>query len=86
MKKFHSHIWGAEVKVVTDHHALCWLITKKRPSRQPGSMGTLLKGIPAPNYKNGRLHEDADALSRYPVATKGIEDDEDDLLPGFAAT
>ncbi len=22
-KKFHSYIWGAEVKVVTDHHSLC---------------------------------------------------------------
>ena len=29
VKKFHSYIWGAEVKVVTDHHSLCCLTTKK---------------------------------------------------------
>jgi hypothetical protein len=36
-------------------------------------------------YKSGRLHENADALSRYPVTTKGEDDNEDDLLLVFSA-
>lgn len=27
--KFHTYIWGAKVKVVTDHHALGWLTSKR---------------------------------------------------------
>ena len=34
---------------------------------------------------SGRLHEDADALSRYPIAEKGTDDEEDELLPVFTA-
>jgi hypothetical protein len=86
VKKFHSYIWGAEVKVVTDHHALCWLITKKDLAGRLARWALSVQVYqPQIVYKSGRLHEDADALSRYPVTTKGTEDDEDDLLPVFSS-
>jgi hypothetical protein len=29
VKKFRFFIWGHPIKIVTDHHVLCWLQTKK---------------------------------------------------------
>jgi RNase H-like domain found in reverse transcriptase len=29
VKKFRPFIWGQPIKVVTDHHAICWLFSKK---------------------------------------------------------
>jgi hypothetical protein len=66
VKKFHSYIWGAEVKVVTDHHALCLLITKKDLA---GCLARWALSVqvyqPQIVYKSCRLHEDVDALSWY---------------------
>ncbi|KZS07216.1 Uncharacterized protein APZ42_029109 [Daphnia magna] len=67
VKKFRSYIWGMETLVVTDHHALCWLLTKKdlagRLARWSLQLQEFLLRIA---HRNGRLHSDADALSRYP--------------------
>lgn len=30
VQKFKNYVWGMKVKVVTDHHSLCWLMKKKR--------------------------------------------------------
>lgn len=84
VKKFHSYIWGTKVKVVTDHHALCWLTTKKDLAGILARWALSIQNYqPEIVYKSGRLHEDADALSRYPM--DGIEDndDEEDLLPVY---
>ena len=27
--KFKAYIWGCRIRVLTDHHALCWLLKKK---------------------------------------------------------
>ncbi|KZR98202.1 Uncharacterized protein APZ42_006494, partial [Daphnia magna] len=68
VKKFRSYIWGMETLVVTDHHALCWLLTKKdlagRLARWSLQLQEFLLRIA---HRNGRLHSNADALSRYPT-------------------
>jgi hypothetical protein len=48
-----------------------------------GPIGTIYQ--PVIIYMSWRLHEDADALSRYPIAEKGTNDEEDELLPVFTA-
>ncbi|KZS19711.1 Uncharacterized protein APZ42_013760 [Daphnia magna] len=68
VKKFRSFVWGMDTLVVTDHHALCWLLTKKDISGRLTCWSLqlqefLLRII----HRNGRLHTDADAFSRYPV-------------------
>ena len=32
LKEFQYIIWGCQINVITDHHALCWLISKKELS------------------------------------------------------
>lgn len=67
-KKFHSYILGKKVRVITDHHAFCWLTTKKDLEGRLALWVLLIQGNePLVLYKCGRLHEDADALSRYPA-------------------
>ena len=86
VKKFHSYIWGAKVRVITDHHALCWLTTKKDLAGRLARWALSVQAYqPQIVYKSGRLHEDVDALSRYPGGDMGEEDDVDDLLPLYTA-
>ena len=33
VQRFRTYIWGMKVRVVTDHHSLCWLMKKKELSR-----------------------------------------------------
>ena len=69
VKKFRFFIWGRPIRIVTDHHALCWLQSKKdlagRLSRWAMQLMEYKYTIA---HKDGRLHADADALSRYPLA------------------
>ncbi|KZS00818.1 Uncharacterized protein APZ42_002732, partial [Daphnia magna] len=73
VKKFRSYIWGMETLVVTDHHALCWLLTKKdlagRLARWSLQLQEFLLRIA---HRSGRLHSDADALTLPSRRGKGI--------------
>ncbi|KZS03385.1 Uncharacterized protein APZ42_033841 [Daphnia magna] len=84
VKKFRSYIWGMETLVVTDHNALCWLLTKKdlagRLARWSPHIQEFLLRIA---HRNGRLHSDADALSRY--LTDAPQELDEELQCMFAA-
>ena len=78
MKKFRFLIWGCEIKIVSDHHASCWLMSKKELGGRLSRWSCFLQGWnPVIVHKNGGLHTDADALSRHPVGA-GTEDQDQD--------
>jgi len=68
IKKFRPYIFGCPIKIVTDHHALCWLQSKADLAGRLARWSMVLTEYKYTiAHKNGRLHNDADALSRYPV-------------------
>ena len=79
-QKFKLYIRGQKVKVVVDHHALCWLITKSDLAGRLARWSLAIQDIEIEIcHRSGRLHEDADALSRQPVG----ESEQDPDLPLF---
>ena len=70
MAHFRPYLLGAKFVVVTDHRPLVHVRTMKQPA---GRMGRWLHAISQFDfevvYKPGRLHTDADALSRICAAT-----------------
>ena len=82
LKKFQYIIWGCEINVITDHHALCWLMSKKKLSGRLARWATVVQGEHLKIiHKSGKLHRDADAMSRYPVT--GGDDEVDELNGNF---
>ena len=67
-KKFNSYVWGSKIKFVTDHHALCWLLSKRElAGRLSWWALSLQEDYLTTVHKNGSRHIDADALSRFPI-------------------
>lgn len=68
-------IFGRHVRVVTDHHALCWLKTCRDPT---GKLARWAIKLSEYNYtvvhKSGIAHKDADCLSRNPVNEPTTDD------------
>ncbi|KZS07750.1 Uncharacterized protein APZ42_028457 [Daphnia magna] len=72
VKKFRPYIWGTKIVVKTDHHAICWLMTKQELSGRLERRSLSLQEYDITIcYKKGSLQEDADALSRYPIQEGG---------------
>ena len=67
---FHPYLLGAPFVVVTDHRPLVHLNTMKHPAGKVGRwLHTLSQYTFTVEYKPGRLHVDADALSRMCAVT-----------------
>ena len=84
LQKFRYIVWGCYIVIVTDHHALCWLPTKKELSGRLARWALLIQGKSIQIiHKSGKKHTDADALSRFPVSGVNAELDEeiDNYIP-----
>ena len=67
VKHFHSYLYGQKFRVRTDHGALTWLMKFKNPEGQIARWIEILSTYDMTiEHRAGRLHSNADALSRRP--------------------
>ena len=67
VKHFHAYVYRRKVVVRTDHGALKWLLTFKNPEGQMARWLGLLGNYDLDiQYRAGKSHGNADALSRRP--------------------
>ncbi|KAG1940729.1 interleukin-1 receptor accessory protein-like 1-A [Pimephales promelas] len=74
-EKFKDYLWGAKVMVVTDNNPLVHLQTARLGAAEQRWVAQLANYDYQLQYRPGREHTNADALSRLPV-TKGSEQTE----------
>ena len=72
VKHFHHYLYGRRFIVRSDHGALRWLFKFKNPEAQ---IARWLENLSTYNFeiqhRAGRIHSNADALSRRPCCTSG---------------
>lgn len=67
VKQFHHYLYGRHFIVRSDHGALCWLVNFKNPEGQMARWIEVLSTYDMEiQHRQGRLHSNADALSRRP--------------------
>lgn len=77
LQKFRGFVWGCKIIIITDHEALCWLRTKKELAGRLARWSLcLLEYDVEIRYRNGKLHTNADCLSRYPIPLTETEVDD----------
>jgi hypothetical protein len=76
VQKFKSYVWGMKIKVITNHHSLCWLMKKKDLAGRLARWSLHIQNLDIEIiHRSGRLHSDADALSRSPVDAPESEEE-----------
>ena len=67
MQQFRHYLLGRQFIVRTDHSALCWVMTFKEPRDQMARWLEILSQFDFKiEHRDGRKHQNADALSRVP--------------------
>lgn len=75
VKHWRHYLYGKQFEVVTDHHALCWLMRTKDHTNQLMRWSLILQEYTFKvKYESGKTHDDADCLSRYPQDVKTSSD------------
>lgn len=80
VKHWRHYLYGKQFTVVTDHHALCWLMKTKDHTGQLMRWSLILQEFSFEiQYESGKVHADADCLSRNPIDAQ--EDEVETEIP-----
>ncbi len=69
---FRPYLYGSKFVIETDHHSLQWLMRATSPARLVRWALRLAEYDFTIKYKRGDMNENADALSRLPVADENL--------------
>jgi hypothetical protein len=71
MKYFRPYIYLSEFTLITDHSALQWMLNNPTPSKRMTRWIMTITDYPFKiQFRKGKKHLNADALSRIPHQTK----------------
>lgn len=74
------YLYGTKFTIITDHHALCWLMKQEKHTGQLMRWSLILSDFKFDIiYESGKQHLDADCLSRNPIEAEG--DTQEEELP-----
>ena len=77
VKYFKHYLYGRKFTVRTDHGSLRWLLRFKNPEGQVARWLEVLDSYQMrTEHRPGRLHENADGVSRIPCRQCGLNDTE----------